>query len=222
MEVNPLVSSFRYRPEVDGLRAIAVLAVVFFHAGLGVTGGYIGVDVFFVISGFLITSLIIKDLESGEFTPVKFWERQARRIIPAMLVVVLTTLVAGWFLLLPGDYRKLGISASLQAVFGVNVHYWLDTGYFAGAAEEKPLLHTCSLAVEEQFYMVVPLLLLGLFRISAFRHRRMLLSWFATGIAVSLLAIKSTRTTFLDLLRVFYHIRRPRFALQLGNPVWQR
>lgn len=186
--VTPLISSFCYRPEIDGLRAIAVLAVVFFHAALGVTGGYIGVDVFFVISGFLITSLIIKDLEADKFTLANFWERRARRILPALIVVVLATLVAGWFLLLPSDYANLGRSAAWQAVFGANIHYWLDTGYFAGTAEEKPLLHTWSLAVEEQFYMVVPLLLLGLFRFPVFRRREILLSILAAGIAVSLAA----------------------------------
>lgn len=183
-----LIESFRYRPEVDGLRAVAVLAVVLFHAGLGVPGGYVGVDVFFVISGFLITSLIIKDLEAGKFTLAQFWERRARRILPAIGVVVLATLVAGWFLLLPSDYSNLGRSAAWQAVFGANFHYWLSTGYFAGAAEEMPLLHTWSLAVEEQFYMVVPLLLLGVFRLPRFRSRRILLSLFAAGIAVSLVA----------------------------------
>ncbi len=163
-----------------------MLAVVFFHADLGVTGGYVGVDVFFVISGFLITSLIIKDLQNGKFTLVNFWERRARRIVPAMLVVVFTTLAAGWFLLLPSDYMELGRSAAWQAVFGANIHFWLNTGYFAGPAEEQALLHTWSLAVEEQFYMVVPLLLLGLFRIPAFRSRNIMLLMFAAGIAISL------------------------------------
>ena len=184
----PLVFSYGYRPEIDGLRAIAVLAVVLFHAGLGVPGGYIGVDVFFVISGFLITSLIVKDLESGGFTLAHFWERRARRIIPAMMVVVLATLAAGWFLLLPSDYANLGRSAAWQSVFGANIHYYLNTSYFTGAAEEKPLLHTWSLAVEEQFYMVVPLLLLVLFRFSRFRRPGILLLLFAAGITISLVA----------------------------------
>ena len=100
----PLVNKFSYRPEVDGLRAVAVVAVVLYHAGgFYCHGGYVGVDVFFVISGFLITSLIWKDLESGRFTFAYFWERRARRIVPAMVVVTAATLVAGWFLLLPGD-----------------------------------------------------------------------------------------------------------------------
>ena len=93
----PLIQNFRYRPEVDGLRAIAVLAVVLFHSGLGLPGGYIGVDVFFVISGYLITSLIINDLQQGKFTLANFWERRARRIIPALVTVVLATLIADGF-----------------------------------------------------------------------------------------------------------------------------
>lgn len=122
-----LIQNFRYRPEVDGLRAIAVLAVVFFHAGLGLPGGYIGVDVFFVISGYLITSLILIDLQHGKFTPAQFWERRARRIIPALAAVVPATLLAGWFLLLPRDYAALGRSAAYQSVFGANFYFWKTT-----------------------------------------------------------------------------------------------
>lgn len=186
--MNSLVSGFRYRPEIDGLRAVAVMAVVLFHAGLNVPGGYIGVDVFFVISGFLITSLIIKDLETDKFSLSNFWERRARRILPAMVVMVVVTLAAGWFLLLPSDYANLGRSAAWQSAFAANIYYYLATGYFTGTAEEKPLLHTWSLAVEEQFYMVVPLLLLGAFHFSVFRRRGILLSLIAAGIAVSLVA----------------------------------
>jgi peptidoglycan/LPS O-acetylase OafA/YrhL len=182
----PLIADFRYRPEIDGLRAIAVMAVVLFHAGLGVPGGFIGVDVFFVISGFLITSLILKDLESGKFTLAHFWERRARRIIPASVVMVLAVLIAGWFLLLPSDYANLGKSTAWQAVFGANFHFWRNTNYFAGAAEEQPLLHTWSLAVEEQFYLFVPVLLLALFHFPAFRRRGALLALFLTGFLLSL------------------------------------
>ncbi len=174
-----------YRPDIDGLRALAVLAVVFFHAGFGCPGGYVGVDVFFVISGFLITSLIWKDLESGRFTFVNFWERRARRIVPALVVVTLATLLAGWFLLLPVDFKDLGRASAAQAVFAANIHYWLDSGYFAGSADEKPLLHTWSLAVEEQFYLVVPFLLWGVYRFGAGRSRRSVGLILATGCAAS-------------------------------------
>lgn len=184
--MSNFISNFHYRPEIDGLRAVAVIAVVLFHAELGVTGGYIGVDVFFVISGFLITSLIIKELENGKFTIINFWEKRARRIIPAMAVVILVTLVAGWFLLLPSDFITLGRSAAWQAVFAANIYFWFNTGYFAGLTAEQPLLHTWSLAVEEQFYMVAPLILLGLYRIQVFRNRNFLLILITIGIVISL------------------------------------
>lgn len=183
----PLIENFKYRPEIDGLRAIAVLAVVLFHAGIGFPGGYIGVDVFFVISGFLITSLIIKDLQEGEFTLANFWERRARRIIPAAVVVVLATLVGGWFLLLPSDYAMLGDSALWQVVFAANIYFWRSTNYFAGPADEQPLLHTWSLAVEEQFYLFFPLLLVGLFRFPGLRRRGILFLLLGAGLLASLL-----------------------------------
>lgn len=163
-----------YRPEIDGLRALAILAVVLFHADLGLTGGFVGVDVFFVLSGYLITSLILKDLSRGTFSFWTFYERRARRIVPALVVVVLATLVAGWWLLLPEDYAALGVSAWMQSLGVANLHFWRATGYFLGAATEKPLLHTWSLAVEEQFYVVAPILLwLGFGSAAAPRTRRL-------------------------------------------------
>jgi peptidoglycan/LPS O-acetylase OafA/YrhL len=156
----------KYRPEVDGLRAVAVLAVLLYHAGLVFPGGYIGVDVFFVISGFLIFSLIWNDLGSGRFTLAGFWERRARRIIPAVFVLSMAVLIAGWFALFPQDYRSLGKATTSQSVFAANIFYWKDTGYFAGVAAEKPLLHTWSLAVEEQFYLFMPFLALVAYRAS--------------------------------------------------------
>ena len=153
-----------YRADIDGLRAVAVLGVVFFHAGLGFPGGYVGVDVFFVISGFLITSLILKDLRNGSFSLLDFWERRARRILPALTVVVLAVLAAGWFLLLPSDYEVLGTQIIALVLFSSNIKFWRETGYFAEAAEEKPLLHTWSLSLEEQFYLFIPLLLILLYR----------------------------------------------------------
>jgi peptidoglycan/LPS O-acetylase OafA/YrhL len=181
-----LIEEFRYRPEIDGLRALAVLAVVLFHAGLGVPGGFVGVDVFFVISGFLITSLILKDLQAGNFSLARLWERRARRIIPAAVVMVAAVLAAGWFLLSPSDYASLGKSAAWQALFGANIHFWRSTNYFAGAAEEQPLLHTWSLAVEEQFYVFVPFVLLFLFRYPLFRRRGPLLVLLIPALTISL------------------------------------
>lgn len=152
------LGSPQYFPFIDGLRAVAVLLVVLFHFELGIPGGFIGVDVFFVISGFLITSLIFNDIEKGNFSLGRFWERRARRILPALAIVILATLVAGWFLLLPRDLIDLGWSVLAQAVFLQNVVFWKGEGYFAAPSEVKPLLHTWSLAVEEQFYFVFPLL----------------------------------------------------------------
>jgi peptidoglycan/LPS O-acetylase OafA/YrhL len=153
---NPL----KYRPEIDGLRAIAILSVVFYHAELGFPGGFVGVDVFFVISGFLITSIILKDLEAGTFSLGAFWERRVRRIVPAALVMAVAVLVAGWFLFLPDDFQALAKSAISLSLFSVNFYFWQAIDYFSGPADELPLLHTWSLAVEEQFYLLAPFVLL--------------------------------------------------------------
>jgi peptidoglycan/LPS O-acetylase OafA/YrhL len=152
--------SSKYRPDVDGLRALAVLPVMLFHAGLGCSGGYVGVDIFFVISGYLISSLILKELGDGNFSIIAFWERRIRRILPAMAVVAFATIVAGWFLYLPRDFKQVGESVVGQATLISNVIFWRNTGYFAAGSDTKPLLHTWSLAVEEQFYLLFPLLLM--------------------------------------------------------------
>ena len=149
---------FGYRPDIDGLRALAVLPVILFHANLGFPGGFAGVDIFFVISGFLITRLILKEIDDGNFSVVNFWERRVRRVLPALLVVVLATLAAGWIWFLPGDYARLGRSVMAQAALLSNVYFYYHTGYFAGGGSNLPLLHTWSLAVEEQFYVLFPLL----------------------------------------------------------------
>jgi peptidoglycan/LPS O-acetylase OafA/YrhL len=159
----PASNKIAYRPDIDGLRAIAVLGVVFFHAGLRFPGGYVGVDVFFVISGFLITSLLLKELRQGTFSLLNFWERRARRILPALAVVVAAIIAAGWFFLMPADYETLGKQVIALIGFSSNVKFWRETGYFAAAAETKPLLHTWSLSLEEQFYLLIPLLLAFLF-----------------------------------------------------------
>ncbi len=159
-------NQLKYQAYVDGLRAVAVLAVIFYHAGLGFGGGYVGVDVFFVISGYLITGLILKDINAGQFHILAFWERRVRRILPPLAVVVLACLAAGWFLYFPQDYKALGQSMLAQALLVSNIYFYLDAGYFAQGVEVKPLLHTWSLAVEEQFYLLFPFLLLGLKRVS--------------------------------------------------------
>ncbi len=175
-----------YRPEIDGLRAVAILPVLFYHAGLGFPGGYVGVDVFFVISGFLITSLIFKELETGTFSLADFWARRARRIVPASLTLTFAVLLAGWFLFLPRDYKGLGNSVGAQAVFASNVYFWATVNYFQTAVTLLPLLHTWSLAVEEQFYVFFPLLLLGGYRVFSWRSRGVWLGIFAGGAVLSL------------------------------------
>jgi peptidoglycan/LPS O-acetylase OafA/YrhL len=149
-----------YRRDIDGLRAVAVLAVVLFHFGIpGFAGGFVGVDIFFVISGYLITSIIHRERQSGYFSFIEFWVRRARRILPALVVMVVACLIVGWFLLVPRDYEELGRSARYQAMFISNVLFARQDGYFDTDSELKPLLHTWSLAVEEQFYILLPVLL---------------------------------------------------------------
>ena len=146
-----------YRPDIDGLRAIAVLPVLLFHAKLGFTGGYVGVDVFFVISGYLITSLILADLRQDRFSFLTFWERRVRRILPALAVMIVATVALAWPIMLPDDFKELSAFVAAQAVLGANFLSWARTGYFGGTAETKPLLHLWSLAIEEQFYLLLPI-----------------------------------------------------------------
>ena len=177
-------AQLNYRPDIDGLRAVAVLGVVLFHAGLGVPGGYVGVDIFFVISGFLITGIILKDLERGTFSMLAFWERRARRIFPALAVVVAVCLIVGWFLMLPFGYLVLAQSAVALSFFASNIQFWRTGNYFGPVAEENLLLHTWSLSVEEQFYLIVPISMAVLY---AWRKRSLLPWAAAAGVGVSLL-----------------------------------
>ena len=151
----------KYRPDIDGLRAVAVLSILFFHVGIKhFTGGYVGVDIFFVISGYLITSIIVRELTAGEFSIARFYERRVRRILPALTVMVVATLLAGLVLLSPAQLEELGRSATATSVFSSNIFFFLGSGYFDGSSELKPLLHTWSLAVEEQYYILFPFLLM--------------------------------------------------------------
>ena len=154
-----------YRREIDGLRTVAVLPVILFHAGFDAfQGGFVGVDVFFVISGYLITSLLIDDLRYGRFSIAEFYRRRARRILPALTLVVLCCLPFAWLWMVPSELRDFGRALAAVALFMSNIHFWRESDYFEPEAESNVLLHTWSLAVEEQFYIFFPLLLWALWR----------------------------------------------------------
>ncbi len=150
-----MLSHPKYRSDIDGLRAIAVMSVVAFHA-LGVKGGFIGVDIFFVLSGYLITSIIFENLEKGSFSFLDFYSRRIKRIFPALSLVLLSCLILGWILLFADEYRQLGWHVFSGAGFFSNFTLLGESGYFDVAAERKPLLHLWSLAIEEQFYILWP------------------------------------------------------------------
>lgn len=154
-----------YRPEIDGLRAVSVLSVIFYHAEFELFGGgFVGVDVFFVISGYLITSIIFVELKEGKFSLINFYERRIRRIFPALFIVMLTCMLFAWLWFLPNDFKAYAQSQVAVSMFASNILFWLQSGYFDTAGELKPLLHTWSLAVEEQFYLIYPVFLVVLFR----------------------------------------------------------
>lgn len=151
----------RYRAEIDGLRALAVVPVILFHAGFEVFGGgFVGVDVFFVISGYLITTILIEDIEKKRFSIINFYERRARRILPALFFMMLICIPFALIWMLPNQIRDFSSSLVAVSLFVSNFLFWSQSGYFAEVAEEKPLLHTWSLAVEEQYYVLFPIFLI--------------------------------------------------------------
>lgn len=155
-----------YRAELDGLRALAVVSVILYHADYALfSGGYIGVDIFFVISGYLITCIILEDLQRNEFSLRAFYQRRARRILPALFLVTLLTFPAFWLWLPPDEMNDYAESVVALLFFSSNFLFWLESGYFEISNAFKPLIHTWSLAVEEQFYLLYPLLLLSLWRL---------------------------------------------------------
>ncbi|SFO10830.1 acyltransferase family protein [Sphingomonas sp. OK281] len=155
----------KYRSEIDGLRAIAVIPVILFHSGSNLfKGGFVGVDIFFVISGYLITSIMAYDLDNNRFSIIRFYERRARRILPALFVVILVCIPFAWLLLMPGDLKDFAKSIIAVCLFASNIFFWRSSGYFDAETAGKPLLHTWSLAVEEQYYVLFPIALLVLWR----------------------------------------------------------
>lgn len=177
----------KYRPEIDGLRAIAVIPVILFHAGFSsFEGGFVGVDVFFVISGYLITTIILSQMEEGSFSIVNFYERRARRLLPPLFLVMFVSLLFSWFWLLPADMKDFSQSLVAVSSYTSNILFWSESGYWDTAAELKPLLHTWSLAVEEQFYILFPLFLMAMWR---FRKR-----WiFGAFILITLLSLAAAQ-----------------------------
>lgn len=149
-----------FRSDINGLRAWAVVAVILYHFGVpGFSGGFVGVDVFFVISGFLMTGIVVKGLEQGNFSLIGFYMARARRIVPALVALCAVLLGVGWFVLMPPDYKMLGSHTIYSLTFLSNIEFWLEAGYFDVASHEKWLLHTWSLSVEWQFYLALPVVL---------------------------------------------------------------
>lgn len=159
------MSSLKYRADIDGLRTLAVVPVILFHAGASwLPGGFVGVDIFFVISGYLISAIILREVQAGQFSFLSFYERRLRRIIPALLVMVLATVFLFQIIALP-DQAKSAAESGIAALLSVsNFYFWGESGYFAPASEFMPLLHTWSLAVEEQFYLIFPVILIALWK----------------------------------------------------------
>ena len=172
-----------YRPEIDGLRAIAVLSVIFFHTGFQLfPGGFVGVDIFFVISGYLITTLVMKKLEVGQFSIIEFYERRARRILPALFLVMAVCVPFAWLWMMPTDAREFYYSVIAVLGFVSNVFFLQTSTYFGSGAELKPLLHTWSLAIEEQFYALFPIFLILAWRLG----RKKIVALLAIGVFLSL------------------------------------
>lgn len=220
-----MVSAMNYRTDIDGLRAVAVIPVILYHAGVSwLGGGYVGVDVFFVISGFLITSMIAAEARSETFSIVRFYERRIRRIFPAYFVMTASVMALAWFVVTPFDFARLGQSVVAASCFGSNVLFWLQDGYFDAPAHMKPMLHTWSLSVEEQFYVAFPLFLIALFRWQRSRLR----SWIFVCLAGSLagciwMTIRDASTAFYQApLRGWELLLGSVLALELVPPIRNR
>ncbi|RZA04193.1 MAG: acyltransferase [Proteobacteria bacterium] len=173
--------NFKYRPDIDGLRAVAILAVIAFHAfPLGLRGGFVGVDVFFVISGYLITSVIVRGLNDRTFTFRQFYSNRVKRIFPALFIVLLTSFLFGWFVLLPDEFSQIAKHVAAGTGFVQNYILFGEAGYFDNASETKPLMHLWSLAIEEQFYLLYPFIIL-----MAWKKRSRLLIVLCAGATIS-------------------------------------
>lgn len=204
----------RYRPELDGLRALAITLVILNHARIAFSGGFVGVDVFFVLSGFLMTGIIMQKVEANQFSFREFLTRRVRRILPAKLLVSCCTLAVGYFLLLPDSFAQTGGLLFSEGLFSSNIFLWRTTDYFGTAAEQQPLLHYWSLATEEQFYLCFPFLLLLVFR---YRKDRVL------EFILLLTAISATCSLWLTSNKpwaAYYLLPSRAWELFLGGCVW--
>jgi len=202
----------KYRPDIDGLRAVAVLPVLLFHVGIGLApGGFVGVDIFFVISGYLITGLISAEMHEGTYSITKFYVRRARRIFPALFFMCAVTALLVLLFCLPSDAKRFSNALAAATLFGSNIYFYLTADYFAAAAETQPLLHTWSLAVEEQFYIFFPLILLLVRRYFGRRERLVMAALALASLALSIWLVRT------DKAAAFYLLHSRAWELLLGG-----
>lgn len=206
-----------YRPDIDALRAVAVIAVILFHAFPSFApGGFVGVDIFFVISGYLISKHILKDLQQNAFSTRSFYGKRIKRIFPALTVVIAVTAIIGWIILTPDEYKMLGRPIAGGAAFVANFVFWKEAGYFDMAADTKPLLHLWSLGVEEQFYIIWPVLLALLWRFQSKYTSKYIFSLCALSIVYSAFLVKSNPTAdFYSPITRFWELGAGAFIAQM-------
>jgi peptidoglycan/LPS O-acetylase OafA/YrhL len=202
----------KYRPDIDGLRAVAVVPVLFYHLGISLApGGFVGVDVFFVISGYLITSLISTEMHQGTYSITNFYVRRARRIFPALFFMCAVTALLVLLFCLPSDAERFSSALAAATLFGSNIYFYLTADYFAAAAETRPLLHTWSLAVEEQFYIFFPLILLLVRRHFGRRERLIMVVLALLSLGASIWLVRT------DQAGAFYLLHARAWELLLGG-----
>ncbi len=203
----------KYRADIDGLRAIAVLFVLFFHVGInGINGGFIGVDIFFVISGYLITAIITRDIEQGKFSLTSFYERRLRRILPAFIAVAIFTLLICTICFMPSDFEKFGKSLFGTSFYVSNIIFWREAGYFDASKWVKPLLHTWSLSVEEQFYVIFPLGILLIHRFFKAWLKPLIILGLIASFAISVICVMLDKQAF-----AFYMLPSRAWELLIGS-----